>query len=134
MLCGVGAVCRRIRNLQSATALQPHPPTEHFILRCFVCVSCFRVGAGACFVLPRRDMATPVFSPQYSTCGVSSEKARRDFALHSTPLGEWVKTTVDWYGEHHDGANSFGYESRDDEVSFARRWREEYGRLVDPSR
>ena len=65
---------------------------------------------------------------------MSIEKARRDFALHSTPLEEWVKLTVDWYGEHHDGVNSFGYESRDDEVDFARRWRDEYARFVEASR
>lgn len=65
---------------------------------------------------------------------MSIEKARRDFRLHSTPLEEWVGTTVEWYREHHDGSHSFSYESREEEVRFAQWWRREFGRFVETAR
>ena len=61
---------------------------------------------------------------------MSIEKARRDFGLHSTPMSEWVKQTVEWYNRHHDGADSAHYERRSDEVAFARWWSKRYGEFV----
>jgi nucleoside-diphosphate-sugar epimerase len=62
---------------------------------------------------------------------MSIEKARRDFGLKSTPMAEWVRQTVDWYRERHNGENSRFYERRDDEVAFARRWQKQYGQFIE---
>ena len=61
---------------------------------------------------------------------MSIEKARRDFNLRSTPVEQWVGTTVEWYRTQFDGRNSYGYDRRDDEVEFARWWSREFGRFV----
>ena len=67
--------------------------------------------------LPWDDWAFDPFSrpPAYV---MSIDKARRDFGMRTTPFAEWVRQTVDWYREHHDGADSAFYDRRDDEVRF----------------
>ena len=62
---------------------------------------------------------------------MSIEKARRDFDLHSTPMTDWVALTADWYLENHDGTDSAYYDIRDQEVAFARWWRDQYGRFIE---
>ena len=80
--------------------------------------------------LPWEDWSFDPFSrpPSYV---MSIEKARRDFDLRSTPMAQWVRETVQWYDERHDGADSGHYDRRDDEVRFARWWRDRYGGFLD---
>ena len=80
--------------------------------------------------LPWREWRFDPFSrpPAYA---MSVEKARRDFGMRTTSMAEWVRRTVDWYSEHHDGADSAFYERRDDEVRFARWWRDSYARFLE---
>jgi hypothetical protein len=52
------------------------------------------------------------------------DKARRDFGLTNMPMDEWLETIVEWYGSLDDQLPSIGYERRDVEVVFARKWRD----------
>ena len=49
-------------------------------------------------------------------------KAKRDFDFQTTPVEEWIRTTVDWYRDNRPEENSKGYEHRDKEVSLASNW------------
>ena len=60
---------------------------------------------------------------------MSIAKARRDFDLHVTPLADWVAETVEWYRAN-PADDSAHYGDRDREVSFAERWRRDYGKLI----
>ena len=57
-------------------------------------------------------------------------KAERDFGFVTTPVTDWIQTTVDWYREQSGRENSKGYESRRDELELAARWNEEFGILT----
>ena len=83
--------------------------------------------------LPWHDWAFDPFS-RPAAYVMSISKARRDFGLHNTPMVDWVRQTVDWYSENHDGADSAFYDRRDDEVEFARWWRDQHARLVESGR
>jgi len=57
-------------------------------------------------------------------------KAERDFGFTTTPVEQWIQTTVDWYRENRPGQDSAGYELRSDELMLASRWNEKFGNLV----
>ena len=57
-------------------------------------------------------------------------RAERDFDFTTTPVEEWVQTTVDWYRTHHGGEDSQGYEHRRSEMALAARWSEAFDALV----
>ena len=86
--------------------------------------------AETCSDLPWEDWSFDFFS-RPPVFVFSIEKARLDIGLHCTPMSEWVGQTVDWYKEHHDGSDSPFYDRRDDEVAFARWWREKYGQFIE---
>ena len=65
-----------------------------------------------------------------ATYVMSMDKARRDFGLNNKPMVEWLGDIVDWYDGLESQIPSFGYDRRDDEVVFARRWRSSYERFV----
>ena len=49
-------------------------------------------------------------------------KAERDFGFTTTPVEEWIQTTVDWYRDNQPENDSAGYQRRGDEVALATRW------------
>src|SRR5205823_1116142 len=51
-------------------------------------------------------------------------RAECDFGLRTTPVDEWVRTTVEWYAANPPEKDSAGYDKRDAEVRLARWWRE----------
>ena len=57
-------------------------------------------------------------------------KAERDFGFTTTPVKEWIQTTVDWYRDNRPEQNSAGYENRSEELALAARWNEDMARLV----
>ena len=61
----------------------------------------------------------------------SIEKARLHFGLKTTPFEKWMAESVAWYMEQTDLKDSPHYDRRDEEVDLCRRWREQYGRLVE---
>ncbi len=52
----------------------------------------------------------------------------------STPVEEWVTSTVDWYRDEYRSGDSEGYQARSAELSLAEGWCREYGRLVEQFR
>ena len=50
--------------------------------------------------------------------------AERELGFRATPLEAWWPETVRWYGEQKDLRPSAGYDRRQEELDFARRWRE----------
>ena len=57
-------------------------------------------------------------------------KAERELGFATTPVEEWVKSTVDWYLNRYDGPDSPGYEHRDAELALADRWNVGFRKLV----
>ena len=57
-------------------------------------------------------------------------KAERDFGYKTTPVAEWLQTTVDWYRDKYDGEDSAGYENRGAELALAERWHAKFGEFV----
>jgi 2'-hydroxyisoflavone reductase len=49
----------------------------------------------------------------------SVEKAQRDLGYRSTPFRDWAAVTACWYRDSYGGADSRGYERRDDELRLA---------------
>ena len=49
-------------------------------------------------------------------------KAKRDFDFSTTPVEEWVQTTVDWYRDHYKGDDAKGYVNRSVEINLAKQW------------
>ena len=56
-------------------------------------------------------------------------KAEQAFGIESTPVDQWVQTTVDWYRENRPREPSEGYTAREEEIALAARWEEGLGRL-----
>ncbi len=83
--------------------------------------------------LPWDDWQFDPFS-RPSAYVMSISKARRDFGLRNTPMADWVRETVYWYTDNHDGADSAFYDRRDDEVEFARWWRDQHAKLLQSRR
>ena len=57
-------------------------------------------------------------------------KAEQEFGFSTTPVAEWVQTTVDWYREQYEGEDSEGYEYREEELRLAARWKEQFGQFI----
>ena len=57
-------------------------------------------------------------------------KAEREFSFSTTPVEEWIQTTVDWYHQHYEGDNSEGYEYREEELGLAAKWEEKFDQLI----
>jgi len=57
-------------------------------------------------------------------------KAQQAFGIVTTPVEEWIQTTVDWYREHYQGEDSEGYRFRQDELALAARWEERWGKFT----
>ena len=57
-------------------------------------------------------------------------KAEREFGFSTTPVEEWIQTTLDWYRNQYEGSNSEGYEYREDELGLAARWEEQFGQFT----
>ena len=57
-------------------------------------------------------------------------RAERDFGFETTPVEEWLQTTVDWYRDRYEGGDSHGYDRRQLEISAAARWRDAFEELV----
>jgi len=51
----------------------------------------------------------------------SLDKIKRDLSFKTTPVREWLPTTVNWYLNEFKG-HSNGYENRAEEVAFTERW------------
>ena len=51
-------------------------------------------------------------------------KSQAAFGIISTPVEQWVPTTVDWYRHNPRSEDSAGYQFRRDELSLASRWQE----------
>ena len=56
-------------------------------------------------------------------------RAERDFGFSTTPMEEWVSTTVAWYRDQYHGDESQGYSHRVKELSLAARWRDSLNTL-----
>jgi nucleoside-diphosphate-sugar epimerase len=56
-------------------------------------------------------------------------RAEQDFGLGTTPVDQWVETTVDWYRANPPGKDSAGYERRPAEIRLARWWQEQQAAL-----
>ena len=75
-----------------------------------------------------RDYEPPLSRP--IPCIHDLSKAQEDFAFTTTPVEDWIETTVDWHRRHHKGDDSKGYEYRSEELAMAVRWNEAFGKLV----
>ena len=58
-------------------------------------------------------------------------KAESDFGYKTTPVEEWIQTTVEWYRDKYKEGDSDGYEHRDAELALAAKWNERLGKLVE---
>ena len=58
-------------------------------------------------------------------------KAESDFGYKTTPVEEWIQTTVDWYRDKYKEGDSQGYEHRDAELALAAKWNERHSKLVE---
>ncbi|PZC44690.1 MAG: Nucleoside-diphosphate-sugar epimerase [Chloroflexi bacterium] len=56
-------------------------------------------------------------------------RAKTDFGIKTTPLANWVKTTVEWYSSN-DIPDSNGYEKRDMEIELCLKWQKEYSEFT----
>jgi len=56
-------------------------------------------------------------------------RAQQDFGLRTTPIDDWVRTTVEWYQANPPEKDSAGYDKRQTEIALARWWQEQYGEL-----
>ncbi len=57
-------------------------------------------------------------------------KAEREFGFKTTPVEEWIQTTVDWYRDQYRGRNAPGYEYREEEAALAAAWKTAFDNLV----
>ena len=69
-----------------------------------------------------RSYSPPLTRPVSNIHDLS--KAESAFGIRTTPVAEWIQTTVDWYRGSYTGENSLGYEHREEEVALAERWEE----------
>ena len=67
-----------------------------------------------------RSYAPPFTRPVSNIHDLS--KADDAFGIKTTPVADWIQTTVDWYRGSYQGGDSQGYESREEEVALAARW------------
>ena len=57
-------------------------------------------------------------------------KAEHDFGFTTTPVEQWVQSTVHWYRDSYEGEDAAGYEHRDAEIAVAAKWSEAHSKLV----
>ena len=67
-----------------------------------------------------RSYAPPLTRPVSNIHDLS--KAEAAFGISTTPVAEWIQTTVDWYRDSYTGGDSEGYEFREEEVALAEKW------------
>ena len=60
-------------------------------------------------------------------------KAELDFGFTTTPVEQWVRSTVHWYRDCYEGEDAAGYEQRDAEIAVAANWNNARHRLVSGS-
>lgn len=72
-------------------------------------------------VFPFNTLRTAVFSLR---------KSEADLKYRPTEFREWMARTIDWYRKHYRG-HSAGYSARQEEIRFARLWKQESRRLAD---
>ena len=77
---------------------------------------------------PLRSYAPPLTRPVPNIHDLS--KAENAFGIKTTPVAEWIQTTVDWYRESHQSEDSEGYGSREEEVALAAGWEEAQNRQL----
>ena len=75
-----------------------------------------------------QDYSPPLTRPVSNIHDLSN--AENLLGIVSTPVEEWVESTVNWYREQYRGADSERYESRSAELSLAETWSERYTRLM----
>ena len=75
-----------------------------------------------------RDYSAPLTRPVSNIHDLSY--AENLLGIVSTPVEEWVESTVNWYREQYQGEDSEGYDSRRAELSLAGEWSEKYARLM----
>ena len=67
-----------------------------------------------------RDYAAPLTRRAANIHDLS--RAQRDIGIVTTPVAEWVQTTVDWYRDNYSGPTSEGYQLRANELALAEAW------------
>ena len=78
---------------------------------------------------PHLDAYAPPMSRSVSYL-YNLSKPEREFGFSTTPVEEWIQTTVDWYREQYEGEDSEGYEYREDELKLAARWDAQFGQFI----
>ena len=57
-------------------------------------------------------------------------RAERDFGFTTTPVEQWVRSTIEWYKENPESGNSVGYEERSKELALAEKWQKGFDKLL----
>lgn len=57
-------------------------------------------------------------------------RAECEFGFRTTPVAEWIQTTVRWYREHGGAADSQGYDQREQELRLSKKWGSAFDRFV----
>jgi len=76
---------------------------------------------------PLKAYSPPLSRPVSNIHDLS--KAEQAFGIESTPVEQWVQTTVDWYRENRPGEPSVGYAAREEEIALAAQWEDGFGKL-----
>lgn len=58
-------------------------------------------------------------------------KAESDFGYMTTPVQEWISTTVNWYRDKYTGPDSAGYKNRENEINLGEKWVKRFGQLME---
>jgi hypothetical protein len=69
-----------------------------------------------------KDYAPPLCRPIPYIHDLS--RAKRDFGFSTTPVEDWIQTTVDWYRDYYKGDDAKGYANRSIEIALANKWTE----------
>ncbi len=56
-------------------------------------------------------------------------RALTDFGLRTTPVDDWIRTTVEWHLANPPGKDSAGYDRRPQEIELANWWRDNHAAL-----
>ncbi|MCZ6633022.1 MAG: NAD-dependent epimerase/dehydratase family protein [bacterium] len=57
-------------------------------------------------------------------------RAKQDFSFSTTPVEEWVHTTVAWYRDQYEGQDAKGYQNRSRELELANKWTQSFQNLI----
>jgi len=63
-------------------------------------------------------------------CVHDLSKAERDFGFRTTPIEQWVRSTVHWYRDHYEGEDAAGYRHRTAEIAVAKKWNAAHNQLI----